>query len=82
MRLKNRMQLKIFDNELKSVQKGNKVEKCQVSSLHHVLDEQNVIRVGGRLKNSNISRDQRIHIIIQIYHVIKTLTSYFQLIIK
>lgn len=52
-------QLKHFNPEIKSLINGGKI-KSGIANLHPFLDEQNILRVGGRLQNaSNMSYEKK-----------------------
>lgn len=64
-----------FSMEIESLQKGKNVKKgSYLKTLNPYLDARNILRVGGRLRNANISNDQKHPIILgtknQLSHLI------------
>ncbi|XP_045456869.1 uncharacterized protein LOC123666892 [Melitaea cinxia] len=58
-------QQEYFIQELRDIQKGNNVSsKSKICMLHPILDEDKILRVGGRLKHANINLDMKHPIII------------------
>jgi len=52
-------QLIVFREEIGSLKAGVLVEKGRIAPLTPFLDENRVLRVGGRLKNSLFNRDKK-----------------------
>ncbi|XP_046383976.1 uncharacterized protein LOC124154345 [Ischnura elegans] len=62
-------QSEVFFNELHDLQRKNQVSsKSSLKMLHAFLDENNVIRVGGRISSSNISYSQKHPIVLPPKH--------------
>ncbi|XP_046392228.1 uncharacterized protein LOC124160418 [Ischnura elegans] len=62
-------QREVFFNELHDLQRKNQVSsKSSLKMLHAFLDENNVIRVGGRISSSNISYSQKHPIVLPPKH--------------
>ncbi|XP_046382360.1 uncharacterized protein LOC124153308 [Ischnura elegans] len=62
-------QSEVFFNELHDLQRKNQVSsKSSLKNLHAFLDENNVIRVGGRISSSNISYSQKHPIVLPPKH--------------
>ncbi|XP_046392178.1 uncharacterized protein LOC124160386 [Ischnura elegans] len=62
-------QSEVFFNELHDLQRKNQVSsKSSLKMLHAFLDENNVIRVGGRISSSDISYSQKHPIVLPPKH--------------
>ena len=62
------VQLKYFNEELKQLKMKNKENvkiSSKISSLNPYLEENGIIRVGGRLEKSDINKDSKHPILIQ-----------------
>lgn len=67
-------QKEMFFREMENLQMGKELNKrSQLSSLHPYLDGDGIIRVGGRLQNSNLQIDQRHPIVLPKRHKITEL---------
>ncbi|XP_076653517.1 uncharacterized protein LOC143359464 [Halictus rubicundus] len=57
-----------FGNEIKCLQAKNTTSKCRIASLNPFLDEDAVLRVGGRLQKSDLPYDQKHPILLPSRH--------------
>ena len=63
------VQQESFPDEIKCIQKGRSVDaKSKLAALSPFMDSLGVIRVGGRLRESNLSFDQRFPIVLPSSH--------------
>ncbi|XP_067309102.1 uncharacterized protein [Pseudorasbora parva] len=68
------VQQEIFQEELKSLNNGEKISnQSTIKNLSPILDEEGLIRVGGRLSNANITKGEKHPLIIPANHHISTL---------
>ena len=58
----------IYHKEISVLQKNKSLKKCRILSLNPFLDDQGILRVGVRLKNSKLSYNQRHPILLPSYH--------------
>ncbi|XP_055947045.1 uncharacterized protein LOC129980690 [Argiope bruennichi] len=69
-----------FNCEIKALKKGENVNKSEVSCLNPFLDPNGVLRVGGRLSNSDLSYDKKFPILLPKNHKFTLLVmQYFHL---
>ncbi|GFY11985.1 integrase catalytic domain-containing protein [Trichonephila clavipes] len=60
-----------FSNEIKSLLRGEPVHRSsKLSALNCFVDENNIIRVGGRLKNLPLSKNKKYPIVLPSKHVV------------
>lgn len=65
------MQQEAFPRELQCLQKGQDLpKKCTLKSLHPFLDQDDLIRVGGRISNSEIPWERKHQIVLPDKHFI------------
>lgn len=58
-----------FKSEISFLKKGNQIENnSQILTLHPFLDNNGILRIGGRLSNANLSYDQQHPIILPYKH--------------
>ncbi|XP_055928116.1 uncharacterized protein LOC129959323 [Argiope bruennichi] len=74
------VQVAAFNCEIKALEKGENVNKSEVSCLNPFLDPNGVLRVGGRLSNSDLSYDKKFPILLPRNHKFTLLVmQYFHL---
>lgn len=67
------IQLEVYYDELKCLRDGRSLKKeSKLRSLHPFIDGNDVLRVGGRLENSELTFDQRHPIILPAKHQVVT----------
>lgn len=62
------IQVSEFHREIKMLKNGESVKKGQVSHLNAFLDEEDLLRVGGRLAHANISYNNKYQILLPKKH--------------
>lgn len=68
------VQQETFGREINDLANGNSVDrKSQLRALDPVLDGEGLLRVGGRLRNSELSEDQKHQIILPAKHFVTNL---------
>ncbi|XP_076660974.1 uncharacterized protein LOC143364585 [Halictus rubicundus] len=67
-RIIRNVQTSQFGNEIKCLQAKNTTSKCRIASLNPFLDEDAVLRVGGRLQKSDLPYDQKHPILLPSRH--------------
>ncbi len=79
-RLIKLVQVMYFSREIKALKKGEPLKDSRVSNLNPFLDKDEVIRVGGRLDQSNLSYDKKHPILLPKDHKLTLLIfQYFHL---
>ncbi|GBM61493.1 hypothetical protein AVEN_163883-1 [Araneus ventricosus] len=62
------IQVNVFSAEINALKKSESIKKTIVSNLNVFLDDDDIIRVGGRLTNSELSFDQKHPILLSRDH--------------
>uniref|UniRef100_A0A069DYA1 Putative bel15-i ag n=1 Tax=Panstrongylus megistus TaxID=65343 RepID=A0A069DYA1_9HEMI len=73
------LQIQHFSKEIKALKEGNQIDKrSKIYNLNPFLDDQGILRVGGRLRHSQLSRDQINPILLPYsHHVTKLIFKHF-----
>ncbi|XP_053973204.1 uncharacterized protein LOC128873578 [Hylaeus volcanicus] len=62
------IQAEQFDNEISQLKNGEHIKNSRLANLSPFIDENSLVRVGGRLKNANISFAQKHSILLPSRH--------------
>ncbi|GFV46443.1 integrase catalytic domain-containing protein [Trichonephila clavipes] len=80
LHLIKRIQVTVFNKEIEILRNGGTIKKGQLTCLNPFLDKENILRVGGRLSNSDLTYSQKFPILLPKNHKLTILImNYYHL---